>query len=68
MLDFLIFCLKSGSKVTLQTTPLENTSIKTGPARKTSSKGKMARRSKKSKRKEGQDRLERCFVVSSGTF
>ncbi|KTF94089.1 hypothetical protein cypCar_00009672 [Cyprinus carpio] len=58
--DVVELLLKSGSKVTLQTTPLENTSIKIGPARKTSSKGKMARRSKKSKRKEGQDRLERC--------
>ncbi len=36
-----------------------------GPARKTSSKGKMARRSKKSKRKEGQDRLEGCSVLFS---
>ncbi|XP_051553121.1 microtubule-associated serine/threonine-protein kinase 3-like isoform X2 [Myxocyprinus asiaticus] len=53
--DVVELLLKSGSKVTLQTTPLENTSIKTGPARKTSCKGKMARRSKKSKRKEGQD-------------
>ncbi|XP_056453064.1 microtubule-associated serine/threonine-protein kinase 3 isoform X1 [Gadus chalcogrammus] len=48
--------LKSGNRVTLQTTALENTSIKVGPARKTSYKGKMARRSKKAKRKDGQDR------------
>ncbi|CAL8345862.1 unnamed protein product [Merluccius merluccius] len=48
--------LKSGNRVTLQTTALENTSIKVGPARKTSYKAKMARRSKKAKRKEGQDR------------
>uniref|UniRef100_A0A8D2ZW95 non-specific serine/threonine protein kinase n=1 Tax=Scophthalmus maximus TaxID=52904 RepID=A0A8D2ZW95_SCOMX len=48
--------LKSGNRVTLQTTALENTSIKVGPARKTSYKAKMARRSKKSKRKDGQDR------------
>uniref|UniRef100_A0A4W5NNF0 non-specific serine/threonine protein kinase n=1 Tax=Hucho hucho TaxID=62062 RepID=A0A4W5NNF0_9TELE len=48
--------LKSGNKVMLQTTALENTSIKVGPARKTSYKSKMARRSKKSKRKDGQDR------------
>ncbi|CAB1325982.1 unnamed protein product [Coregonus sp. 'balchen'] len=47
--------LKSGNKVTLQTTALENTSIKVGPARKTSYKSKMARRSKKSKRQDGQD-------------
>uniref|UniRef100_A0A671SZ22 non-specific serine/threonine protein kinase n=1 Tax=Sinocyclocheilus anshuiensis TaxID=1608454 RepID=A0A671SZ22_9TELE len=57
--DVVELLLKSGSKVTLQTTPLENTSIKIGPARKTSSKGKMARRSKKSKRKEGQDSKRR---------
>uniref|UniRef100_A0A673BU18 non-specific serine/threonine protein kinase n=1 Tax=Sphaeramia orbicularis TaxID=375764 RepID=A0A673BU18_9TELE len=48
--------LKSGNRVTLQTTALENTSIKVGPARKASYKAKMARRSKKSKRKDGQDR------------
>ncbi|XP_063057993.1 microtubule-associated serine/threonine-protein kinase 3 isoform X4 [Engraulis encrasicolus] len=48
--------LKSGNKVALQTTALENTSIKRGPARKASYKGKMARRSKKSKRRDTQDR------------
>uniref|UniRef100_A0A8C8GTR9 non-specific serine/threonine protein kinase n=1 Tax=Oncorhynchus tshawytscha TaxID=74940 RepID=A0A8C8GTR9_ONCTS len=48
--------LKSGGKVALQTTALENTSIKVGPARKASHKGKMARRSKKSKRRDNQDR------------
>ncbi|KAL1023242.1 hypothetical protein UPYG_G00038200 [Umbra pygmaea] len=48
--------LKSGGKVALQTTALENTSIKVGPARKTNHKGKMARRSKKSKRRDNQDR------------
>uniref|UniRef100_A0A8C7ZRR9 non-specific serine/threonine protein kinase n=1 Tax=Oryzias sinensis TaxID=183150 RepID=A0A8C7ZRR9_9TELE len=48
--------LKSGSKVTLQTIALENTSIKVGPARKTKHKGKMARRSKKSKRRDNYDR------------
>ncbi|TRY58951.1 hypothetical protein DNTS_033923 [Danionella cerebrum] len=46
----------------LKTTPLENTSIKIGPARKTSSKGKMARRSKKSKRKEGQESKRRSLL------
>ncbi|RXN38977.1 microtubule-associated serine threonine- kinase 3-like isoform X1 [Labeo rohita] len=60
--DVVELLLKSGSKVTLQTTPLENTSIKIGPARKTSSKGKMARRSKKSKRKEGQDSKRRSLL------
>uniref|UniRef100_A0A1A8GB41 Microtubule associated serine/threonine kinase 3 n=1 Tax=Nothobranchius korthausae TaxID=1143690 RepID=A0A1A8GB41_9TELE len=50
--------LKSGNKVTLQTTALENTSIKVGPARKASYKAKMARRSKKSK-KDCQDSARR---------
>uniref|UniRef100_A0A8C2Z4E1 non-specific serine/threonine protein kinase n=1 Tax=Cyclopterus lumpus TaxID=8103 RepID=A0A8C2Z4E1_CYCLU len=48
--------LKSGSKVALQTIALENTSIKVGPARRTKHKGKMARRSKKSKRRDNYDR------------
>ncbi|CAG5864067.1 unnamed protein product [Menidia menidia] len=48
--------LKSGTKVTLQTIALENTSIKVGPARKSKHKGKMARRSKKSKRRDNYDR------------
>ncbi|XP_053707328.1 microtubule-associated serine/threonine-protein kinase 1-like isoform X2 [Synchiropus splendidus] len=48
--------LKSGSKVTVTTTPFENTSIKIGPARKTSYKSKMARRSKRMGAKEGQDK------------
>ncbi|XP_074490736.1 microtubule-associated serine/threonine-protein kinase 3 isoform X4 [Sebastes fasciatus] len=48
--------LKSGTKVALQTIALENTSIKVGPARKTKHKGKMARRSKKSKRRDNYDR------------
>ncbi|XP_077389642.1 microtubule-associated serine/threonine-protein kinase 3-like isoform X1 [Festucalex cinctus] len=48
--------LKSGSKVALQTIALENTSIKVGPARKTKHKGKMARRSKRSRRRDNYDR------------
>uniref|UniRef100_A0A672R9R6 non-specific serine/threonine protein kinase n=1 Tax=Sinocyclocheilus grahami TaxID=75366 RepID=A0A672R9R6_SINGR len=48
--------LKSGNQVTLQTIALEDTSIKIGPARKHSCKGKMARRSKRSKWKDSQDR------------
>ncbi|XP_056893533.1 microtubule-associated serine/threonine-protein kinase 3 isoform X1 [Takifugu flavidus] len=48
--------LKSGSRVALQTIALENTSIKVGPARKIKNKGKMARRSKKSKRRDNYDR------------
>ncbi|MED6245283.1 Microtubule-associated serine/threonine-protein kinase 2 [Ataeniobius toweri] len=47
--------LKSGAKVSISATPFENTSIKVGPARKTSHKSKMARRMKKTKNKEGQD-------------
>uniref|UniRef100_A0AAQ5XYV7 non-specific serine/threonine protein kinase n=1 Tax=Amphiprion ocellaris TaxID=80972 RepID=A0AAQ5XYV7_AMPOC len=54
--------LKSGNRVTLQTTALENTSIKVGPARKASYKAKMARRSKKSKRKDGQDSRRRSIL------
>ncbi|XP_047442439.1 microtubule-associated serine/threonine-protein kinase 2 isoform X4 [Mugil cephalus] len=47
--------LKSGAKVSISATPFENTSIKVGPARKTTHKAKMARRNKKTKTKEGQD-------------
>uniref|UniRef100_A0A8C9SIQ8 non-specific serine/threonine protein kinase n=1 Tax=Scleropages formosus TaxID=113540 RepID=A0A8C9SIQ8_SCLFO len=54
--------LKSGNKVALQTTALENTSIKIGPARKTSQKGKMARYSKKSRKRDGQDSRRRCIL------
>lgn len=50
---------QSGSKVVLQTIALENTSIKVGPARKVKNKGKMARRSKKSRRRDNYDRLEK---------
>uniref|UniRef100_A0A3Q3X9N8 non-specific serine/threonine protein kinase n=1 Tax=Mola mola TaxID=94237 RepID=A0A3Q3X9N8_MOLML len=47
--------LKSGTKVSICATPFENTTIKVGPARKTSHKSKMARRNKKIKTKEGQE-------------
>ncbi|KAL4634984.1 microtubule-associated serine/threonine-protein kinase 2-like isoform X4 [Arapaima gigas] len=47
--------LKSGNKVSISATPFENTSIKVGPARKSSYKSKMARRNKKTKTKESQD-------------
>lgn len=50
-------CWQSGNKVSISTTPFENTSIKVGPARKASYKSKMARRNKKSKTKDGQERL-----------
>ncbi|KAK7167038.1 hypothetical protein R3I94_001442 [Phoxinus phoxinus] len=54
--------LKSGSKVTVTTTPFENTSIKIGPARKLSYKAKMARRNKKSVPKDGQESKKRSSL------
>ncbi|KPP66196.1 microtubule-associated serine/threonine-protein kinase 1-like [Scleropages formosus] len=45
----------SGSKVMVTTTPFENTSIKIGPARRSSYKSKMARRNKRTATKEGQE-------------
>uniref|UniRef100_A0A8C2YBJ0 non-specific serine/threonine protein kinase n=1 Tax=Coturnix japonica TaxID=93934 RepID=A0A8C2YBJ0_COTJA len=51
----------SGNKVALRTTALENTSIKIGPARKNSSKTRMARRSKKSRKRDSQDRRKSLF-------
>ncbi|XP_071308197.1 microtubule-associated serine/threonine-protein kinase 3 isoform X2 [Agelaius tricolor] len=59
--DVVELLLKSGNKVALRTTALENTSIKIGPARKNSSKTRMARRSKKSKKRDGQDRRKSLF-------
>ncbi|XP_078279847.1 microtubule-associated serine/threonine-protein kinase 3-like isoform X2 [Rhinoraja longicauda] len=47
--------LKSGNKVVVCSTPLENTSIKIGPARKTSFRGKMARRRKRHRKRDGQE-------------
>uniref|UniRef100_A0A8C8S3K2 non-specific serine/threonine protein kinase n=1 Tax=Pelusios castaneus TaxID=367368 RepID=A0A8C8S3K2_9SAUR len=55
-MDVVELLLKSGNKVALRTTALENTSIKIGPARKHSSKTRMARRSKKSRKRDNQDR------------
>ncbi|XP_062251753.1 microtubule-associated serine/threonine-protein kinase 2 isoform X4 [Platichthys flesus] len=54
--------LKSGPKVSICATPFENTSIKVGPARKTSQKTKMARRNKKTKTKEGQESKKRTSL------
>ncbi|KAM8844710.1 microtubule-associated serine/threonine-protein kinase 1-like isoform 2-T2 [Spinachia spinachia] len=48
--------LKSGNKVTVTTTPFENTSIKVGPARRSSYKSKMARRSKRIGAKEAPEK------------
>ncbi|XP_056425948.1 microtubule-associated serine/threonine-protein kinase 3 isoform X6 [Hyla sarda] len=60
-MDVVELLLKSGTKVSLRTTPLENTSIKIGPARKNSCKGHMARRTKKSRKRESQDRKRSLF-------
>ncbi|XP_018617587.2 microtubule-associated serine/threonine-protein kinase 1-like isoform X2 [Scleropages formosus] len=54
--------LKSGTKVTVTTTPFENTSIKVGPARKSSYKSKMARRNKRTMGKEGQESKKRTSL------
>ncbi|KAM7011935.1 LOW QUALITY PROTEIN: microtubule-associated serine/threonine-protein kinase 2 [Tautogolabrus adspersus] len=54
--------LKSSAKVSISATPFENTSIKVGPARKTSNKSKMARRNKKTKNKEGQESKKRTSL------
>ncbi|KFQ56483.1 Microtubule-associated serine/threonine-protein kinase 3, partial [Nestor notabilis] len=59
--DVVELLLKSGNKVALRTTALENTSIKIGPARKNSSKTRMARRSKKSRKRDGQERRKSLF-------
>ncbi|XP_058918241.1 microtubule-associated serine/threonine-protein kinase 4 isoform X6 [Kogia breviceps] len=53
--------LKSGNKVSITTTPFENTSIKTGPARRNSYKSRMVRRSKKVKKKESLERRRSLF-------
>uniref|UniRef100_A0A8K9WNL9 non-specific serine/threonine protein kinase n=1 Tax=Oncorhynchus mykiss TaxID=8022 RepID=A0A8K9WNL9_ONCMY len=54
--------LKSGNNVMVTTTPFENTSIKIGPARKSSYKSKMARRNKKIGAKEGQESKKRSSL------
>uniref|UniRef100_A0A9J8A998 non-specific serine/threonine protein kinase n=1 Tax=Cyprinus carpio carpio TaxID=630221 RepID=A0A9J8A998_CYPCA len=53
--------LKSGSKVAISTTPFENTSIKTGPARRNSYRSKMVRRTKKPKKEKTQERRRSVF-------
>ncbi|XP_044132901.1 microtubule-associated serine/threonine-protein kinase 1 [Bufo gargarizans] len=54
--------LKSGNKVLVTTTPFENTSIRTGPARRSSYRSKMARRSKRSIGREGQESKKRSSL------
>ncbi|XP_009954100.1 PREDICTED: microtubule-associated serine/threonine-protein kinase 4, partial [Leptosomus discolor] len=53
--------LKSGNKVSVMTTAFENTSIKTGPARRNSYRSRMVRRSKKTKKKENLERRRSLF-------
>ncbi|NXC49892.1 MAST4 kinase, partial [Penelope pileata] len=53
--------LKSGNKVSIMTTPFENTSIKTGPARRNICRSRMVRRSKKTKKKESLERRRSLF-------
>ncbi|XP_047426542.1 microtubule-associated serine/threonine-protein kinase 3 isoform X4 [Mugil cephalus] len=53
--------LKSGSKVTISTTPFENTSIKTGPARRNSYRSKMVRCGKKPKKEKTPERRRSLF-------
>ncbi|XP_063003451.1 microtubule-associated serine/threonine-protein kinase 3 isoform X2 [Elgaria multicarinata webbii] len=60
-MDVVELLLKSGNKVALRTTALENTTIKVGPARKNSSKTRMARRSKKGRKRDSQDRRKSLF-------
>ncbi|XP_057565576.1 microtubule-associated serine/threonine-protein kinase 3 isoform X3 [Hippopotamus amphibius kiboko] len=60
-MDVVELLLKSGNKIALRTTALENTSIKVGPARKNVTKGRMARRSKRSRRRETQERRKSLF-------
>ncbi|XP_056264893.1 microtubule-associated serine/threonine-protein kinase 1 isoform X2 [Pseudoliparis swirei] len=54
--------LKSGNKVTVTTTPFENTSIKVGPARKATYKCKMARRNRRTVGKDGQESKKRSSL------
>lgn len=48
------------------TTPFENTSIRIGPARRSSYKAKMARRNKRPSAKEGQERCVGLYIAGSG--
>ncbi|XP_041816770.1 microtubule-associated serine/threonine-protein kinase 3 isoform X2 [Chelmon rostratus] len=53
--------LKSGSKVAISTTAFENTSIKTGPARRNSYRSKMVRCAKKPKKERTPERRRSLF-------
>ncbi|XP_051893520.1 microtubule-associated serine/threonine-protein kinase 3 [Pristis pectinata] len=62
--EVLEILLKSGNKVVVCSTPLENTSIKIGPARKTSFRGKMARRRKRHRKRENQETRKSRHKIS----
>uniref|UniRef100_A0A674N373 non-specific serine/threonine protein kinase n=1 Tax=Takifugu rubripes TaxID=31033 RepID=A0A674N373_TAKRU len=53
--------IKSGNKVAISTTPFENTSIKTGPARRNSYRSKMVRCAKKPKKEKTPERRRSLF-------
>ncbi|XP_061604011.1 microtubule-associated serine/threonine-protein kinase 4 isoform X4 [Phyllopteryx taeniolatus] len=53
--------VKSGRKVSITTTPFENTSIKRGPARRNSYKSKMVRCAKKAKKEKTPERRRSLF-------
>uniref|UniRef100_A0A663F3K1 non-specific serine/threonine protein kinase n=1 Tax=Aquila chrysaetos chrysaetos TaxID=223781 RepID=A0A663F3K1_AQUCH len=55
--------LKSGTKVLVTTTPLENTSIRLGPARRRSARAKMARRNRRGGAGGGHERWGRMGVT-----
>uniref|UniRef100_A0A3B3U248 non-specific serine/threonine protein kinase n=1 Tax=Poecilia latipinna TaxID=48699 RepID=A0A3B3U248_9TELE len=57
--------LKSGSKVAISTTPFENTSIKTGPARRNSYRSKMVRCGKNSSRSRRRSLFKRFAMQPS---
>lgn len=59
------FPLQSGSKVAISTTPFENTSIKTGPARRNSYRSKMVRCAKKPKKERTPERYDEDFFPTA---
>lgn len=54
--DVVELLLKSGGSLSLRTSALEDTGIRAGPARRAGAKGRMARRSRRGRRREPQDR------------
>lgn len=55
---------QSGNKVAISTTPFENTSIKTGPARRNSYRSKMVRCAKKPKKERTPERFVSVFFFN----